>query len=107
MRNNEQGIDQQEQGSQAETPAILDGHPRAEEDKKPAGSSRKVETNRRNALKSTGPKTAAGKERVSQNATKHGFYSKWLLVKHQDGEESQAEYDKFYSEIAEYFQPYG
>src|SRR5438094_9229461 len=43
-------------------------------------SSRKVEANRRNALKSTGPRTTNGKRRVARNAIRHGFFSKWLLV---------------------------
>lgn len=35
-------------------------------------SEKKAEANRRNALKSTGPKTPEGKARASRNATKHG-----------------------------------
>jgi len=35
----------------------------------------RVEANRRNAQKSTGPRTEAGKARVSQNALKHGLRS--------------------------------
>ena len=38
-------------------------------------SERKCEANRLNALKSTGPKTAEGKARASQNAVKHGLVS--------------------------------
>ncbi len=37
---------------------------------------RRAEINRANALKSTGPKTAAGKARASMNARKHGMRSK-------------------------------
>ncbi len=49
--------------------------------------------NRRNAQKSTGPRTTEGKAAVSQNAVKHGFSA------HQDviSSESQAEFD-FYRE---------
>jgi len=36
-------------------------------------SAPKVSANRRNALKSTGPKTALGKARSSRNAVKHGL----------------------------------
>jgi hypothetical protein len=36
-------------------------------------SLRKIESNRKNAQRSTGPRTAAGKKRVSRNAVKHGF----------------------------------
>lgn len=55
-------------------------------------SPRKVQANRRNSRKSTGPKTSAGKKRVSRNATKHGFFSKVLLVP--GGKESQDEYNE-------------
>ena len=42
-------------------------------------SQKKLIANRRNALKSTGPKTAYGKLRSSRNAYKHGLYSKFNL----------------------------
>jgi hypothetical protein len=38
-------------------------------------SIRKIEANRRNAKRSTGPRTIAGKARVSCNAVKHGFFA--------------------------------
>src|SRR6202011_2459882 len=37
------------------------------------GSERKRAANRRNARSSTGPRTAAGKARVTQNALRHGL----------------------------------
>jgi len=40
--------------------------------------------NQRNAAKSTGPKTAAGKRTVRLNALKHGLYSRELVVSDQD-----------------------
>jgi hypothetical protein len=70
-------------------------------------SSRKIEANRSNGRKGKGPKTAAGKKRVSRNALKHGFYSKHLLVQHQDEAESQAEYDDIYADVFKHFQPVG
>ncbi|HEY7211078.1 MAG TPA: hypothetical protein VH477_12450 [Bryobacteraceae bacterium] len=36
---------------------------------------------------STGPKTEAGKRRSSQNAFRHGLYSKQILLPHEDPEE--------------------
>jgi hypothetical protein len=36
-------------------------------------SERKIEANRRNAARSTGPRTAAGKTRAAQNARRHGL----------------------------------
>ena len=45
----------------------------------PNGSSpRRIEANRRNAKKSTGPKTSAGKVMSSWNSTRHGLLSKIL-----------------------------
>jgi hypothetical protein len=41
-------------------------------------SQRKIEANRRNAKKSTGPKTSAGKVMSSWNSTRHGLLSKML-----------------------------
>lgn len=38
-------------------------------------SERQVEANRRNAAKSTGPRSAAGKQRAGQNAVRHGLFS--------------------------------
>lgn len=40
----------------------------------------KAESNRKNALKSTGPKTLRGKRYSRSNALKHGLYSRELLV---------------------------
>ena len=42
-------------------------------------SSKKLEANRRNALKSTGPKTKEGKLFASQNALKHGLNAEKFL----------------------------
>jgi hypothetical protein len=36
-------------------------------------SKRKIEANRRNARKSTGPRSSVGKKRTSRNAYRHGF----------------------------------
>lgn len=42
-------------------------------------SEAKLAANCRNAQKSTGPRTAAGKKRSSQNARKHGLFSRAAL----------------------------
>jgi hypothetical protein len=47
-------------------------------------SEKKREANRQNALRSTGPKTARGKERVGQNATTHGLLSRETLLPDED-----------------------
>ena len=43
-------------------------------------SSKQEEANRRNAEKSTGPKTAAGRQSVSQNALTHGLTSQTVVL---------------------------
>jgi len=43
-------------------------------------SARRIEANRRNAKKSTGPKTALGKTSSSWNSTRHGLLSKRLPI---------------------------
>jgi len=46
----------------------------------------KAEANRRNAQKSTGPKTPEGKAAVRLNALRHGLLSKEVLLPGEDGE---------------------
>jgi len=43
-------------------------------------SPKKVEANRRNAQKSTGPKTQEGKDIARLNTTKHGLLSREALI---------------------------
>ena len=42
-------------------------------------SQRKLDANRANAAKSTGPQTDEGKQRASRNALRHGFFSRSLV----------------------------
>ena len=49
-------------------------------------SARKVEANRQNALKSTGPKTPEEKSAVRLNALRHGLRSKEVLLPGEDEE---------------------
>jgi hypothetical protein len=49
-------------------------------------SDKKAEANRRNALKSTGPKTPEGKAAVRLNALKHGLLSQAVLLPGEDEE---------------------
>ena len=47
-------------------------------------SDKQAQANRRNALKSTGPKTPEGKAAVRHNATKHGLLSQEVLLPGED-----------------------
>ena len=51
-------------------------------------SERKIQANRQNALRSTGPTTARGKRNVSRNAIKHGILAREVVITAGDGEES-------------------
>jgi hypothetical protein len=106
MRENQETVSQQP-GLQTETPAICDPGSHEKNSEKPIVSLRKIEANRRNSTNSTGPKTAAGKKRVSRNAVRHGFFSKFLLIQHRDGKESQDEFDDFYTGVCKHYQPVG
>jgi hypothetical protein len=44
-------------------------------------SQKKIDANRRNAQKSTGPKTKEGKAKSSMNSIKYGIYSDKFLIK--------------------------
>jgi hypothetical protein len=46
-----------------------------------------VRANRANARKSTGPRTAAGKEKASQNAVRHGLLAREAVIQGEDPEE--------------------
>ncbi len=125
MKNDDLEVNPRQEGPQAQQLVVSDGKPAndnghqtnerhslsnevaAEVRGKPTVSARKIEANRRNSRKSTGPKTASGKKRVSGNAIRHGFFAKGLLVQHPDGKEDPAEYDDFYQRVLEYYQPVG
>ena len=49
-----------------------------------------IEANRRNAQKSTGPRTVQGRITAGQNALRHGLCFQFALVEHETNEEVQA-----------------
>jgi hypothetical protein len=51
---------------------------------------RQIEANRRNALKSTGPKTLAGKEQSRRNAVRHGLTAETVIGALEDAEDYKA-----------------
>jgi hypothetical protein len=53
-------------------------------------SFRQIEANRRNALKSTGPKTEAGKQQSRCNAVRHGLTAETVISALEDAEDYQA-----------------
>jgi hypothetical protein len=63
--------------------------------------SSKLESNRQNALQSSGPKTANGKRNSSRNATKHGFFAEEFLLT----DEEKVEYRTLQRTLGEQLQP--
>ncbi|HEY3417792.1 MAG TPA: hypothetical protein VGM23_12985 [Armatimonadota bacterium] len=62
-----------------------------------------IQANRRNAQRSTGPRTPAGKYRSSKNAIKHGFYAREVLIPQEEGED----FDEFAQAMRDDLQPCG
>jgi hypothetical protein len=67
-------------------------------------SKRQLAANRANAQKSTGPKSAEGKEKVAQNRTVHGLCGQFHVL---EGVESQERYDAFLNQLIAGEQPVG
>jgi hypothetical protein len=70
-----------------------------------AVSPRKIEANRRNAQRSTGPKTPEGKAKSSQNSITHGIFTKQFLIG--AAPETIAEVEALAAGIQEHYQPVG
>jgi len=68
-------------------------------------SPRQREANRRNAQKSTGPTTEAGKERASRNAIKHGIYAGPRAIKAGTYQETQGDIDHDINAVVEALAP--
>src|SRR6516165_7534524 len=64
-------------------------------------SRKQIEANRRNAWKSTGPRTAAGRAVSSRNALRHGLTASQIIIPG----ESTAEFNAFYQERYESLAP--
>ncbi len=82
-----------------------------EEDEKPgsekqAASIRKIEANRQNSLKSTGPNTPRGKTYSRRNAIKHGLFTRHWADFFMVGEDSQ-EYDELLGDLFDEHRPAG
>jgi hypothetical protein len=70
-------------------------------------SHKQIEANRRNARKSTGPKTQAGKAASKLNALKHGILSREVVVRGLKIRESSREFDSLRRQFWEQYAPLG
>jgi hypothetical protein len=65
---------------------------------------RQIEANRKNALRSTGPKTVSGKQASRLNALTHGLRAKDVII---PGQEDPAEFEAILRELNEEWEPEG
>ena len=70
-------------------------------------SQRKIEANRRNSLRSTGPKSKRGKQIVARNAIKHGILAREVVITSGDGQEAMEEFHALTQQLEEHYQPVG
>ena len=68
---------------------------------------KQLAANRRNALKSTGPKTLLGKRISAKNALRHGLLSRELLVMVGDGKEDPADFEELLRGLHDHHHPEG
>ena len=89
-----------------EDPAVKIDEPRTATDKTGTVSQRKLNANRQNAKKSTGPRTSRGKAYSRKNAIKHGLFtgidSDFALLG-----EFREEYDQLLNDLHKQFDPIG
>jgi hypothetical protein len=70
-------------------------------------SERKREANRKNAQRSTGPKTETGKSRSRGNAIKHGFFVREMPLQRFLFTEDFSIARRLFQELVDYYQPVG
>ena len=68
---------------------------------------KQIAANRRNAAKSTGPKTAGGKATASRNAIKHGLLAREIVIDAGEGAESREEFETVLLTLTDQFDPNG
>ncbi len=66
-----------------------------------------TDSNRKNAQKSTGPKTKIGKLTISKNSLRHGIFAKEVVITGGDGAENQEEFDNLLKGLIKDYQPEG
>jgi hypothetical protein len=78
-----------------------------DEKKKKALSAAKLAANRENAKRSTGPQSAKGKRRASQNAYKHGFFGLRLFPTNEWRARDGDDYKRIFAIVWNHYAPVG
>ena len=73
----------------------------------PEISDKQLAANRRNATRSTGPRTPEGKARVKWNALKHGLLARSVVVPLKGGPENRRQFRALLEQLHEELQPVG
>jgi hypothetical protein len=78
-----------------------------ETEQKAQPSSPRSAASRRNGQRSPGPTTPAGKRRSRQNALRHGFFSRWLVICDPVAGEDPDDYYRLHADIVANYHPVG
>jgi hypothetical protein len=70
-------------------------------------SQKQIEANRRNAQRSTGPRTTRGKKTASRNALKHGLLAREVVISGGDGHENEQEFRALHARTWRAYDPVG
>lgn len=70
-------------------------------------SDRKLQANRQNARRSTGPRTAEGKARSRMNATRHGILASDAVIRAGEGREDEGRFEDVLNDLRTHFAPTG
>lgn len=70
-------------------------------------SEKQLAANRKNAQKSTGPRTTAGKAKSARNAVTHGLYAESAVIDSPYLKESPEEYDQLHQGLIDELNPHG
>jgi len=70
-------------------------------------SAQKLEANKKNAQKSTGPRTEAGKAKSATNSYQHGFFAKHLFPTAEQAAKDKSDYWTVANGVYDHYQPVG
>lgn len=94
------------EGNDAKEPSASPSSP-TEVAGKPPVSSRKLEANKKNAQKSTGPRTEDGKAKSASNSYVHGFFAKHLFPTAEQAAKDKSDYLAVAEGVRNDYQPVG